>query len=184
MSVVDDKLIRQLRNKGVKVRTVKGWRSRGVAGTFKPKGVLVHHTGSAKGSGASPALGIVTHGRSDLDGPLSQIHLSRTAVVTIVAAGRANHAGLGGPHEGIPKDSGNPYLVGIEAENNGIGEDWSPKMIKVYAITCALLLRKMRRTNRMCFGHKEWTSRKIDPANVNMNKFRERIRSFRRRWSS
>lgn len=174
-SIVDDQLIKEMRQHGLTVRLVEGWRSRGRGGTFNPRGVVAHHTASNKASGPSPALGIVTHGRSDLPGPLAQFHLGRNAVVSVVAAGRANHAGEGGPHKGIPKDSGNAYLIGIEAENNGIGETWPDDVRRAYAALCAVLLRRMRRSAYMTIGHKEWTSRKIDPFGINMDNFRDRV---------
>lgn len=166
---------KQLVRNGVKVRHVKGWRTRGT-GTFAPRGIVFHHTASAPQGGNAPALGIVTFGRPDLPGPLSQFVVGRDGTVFFVAAGRANHAGEGGPLKGIPADSGNSYLFGVECENSGIGEPWPERQKKAIAILFAVLLKRMKRGPRMVIGHKEWTSRKIDPAGIDMPGFRKRVR--------
>ena len=176
-----DSLARDLRNKGIKVRKVKGWRQRGTGGSFTPRGVLFHHTASNAASGPAPALGICTHGRVDLPGPLCQFLVARDGTVYFVAAGRANHAGYGGPIKGIPQDSGNTYLFGVECENNGIGEPWREEQKRAVAILFALLLKRMKRGARMVIGHKEYTSRKIDPNGIDLNAFRKRVQTVKRK---
>lgn len=169
-----DGLGEQLKANGCKVKKVKGWQSRG-SGTFDPRGVVFHHTATPATSGNAPALGIVTHGRSDLPGPLCQFLVARDGTIFFVAKGRANHAGLGGPYNGIPKDSGNAYTFGIECENSGVGEPWSKAQKRAIAVLCACLLRRMNAEPKMLFGHKEWTTRKIDPAGIDMDNFRDRV---------
>lgn len=191
-----ERVARDLKREGVEVRFVSGWRSRGRDGSYDPEGVLAHHTASSKLSGPAPALGIVTTGRSDLPGPLCQIHLARPrkvgkrkrargirygSVVTIVAAGRANHAGLGGPFRWIPEDSGNRDAVGIEAENDGVGEPWPEDQRDVYVLLTAYLLYHLEQSAWFCGGHKEYTSRKIDPFGIGMSGFRRRVRKTLRR---
>lgn len=142
------------------MQKVEGWKGRSANGSFAPRGVINHHTASAAGN--LPCLGIVTHGRSDLPGPLCNFLLGRDGTVVIVAGGRANHAGAGGPTRGIPKDSGNAYTVGIEWENNGIGEPYPRRQLEAGIILNAVLLKRMKRGSYMAFEHREWTSRKID----------------------
>lgn len=173
-----DGLARDLKANKVKVKKVKGWKNRGREGTWQPHGVLFHHTASNKLSGNAPALGTVTNGRTDLPGPLSNFVVGRNGTVFFVAKGRCNHAGEGGPIKGIPKDSGNAYLIGIECENNGIGEPWPSEQKRAIAILCSLLLIEMDEGARMLIAHKEWTSRKIDPHGIDMRQFRDRVR----RW--
>lgn len=151
---------------GVPVKLVSGWETRG-SSVFNPQGVVCHHTASAAGSD-HPALGIVTHGRSDLPGPLAQVLLARNGDAYIVASGRANHAGSGG-YRGL---YGNSSVLGIEAENNGVGEPWSQNQIRSYHRICAAMCSAIGRDASWVCGHKEWTSRKIDPAGINMNDFR------------
>jgi len=147
----------------------------GRPGTFVPRGVLCHHTASSRTSGNFGSLNIVTKGRSDLPGPLCQFLLGRDGKVKIITLGRANHAGYGGPYAGIPKDEGNSYLWGIEAENDGIGELWTDAEYQAYVALCAALSTYSKFTVDKVFGHKEWTSRKIDPANINMDDFRKAV---------
>lgn len=180
--VVDEDLIRELRNHGVIVKKVKGWKTRGHPGTFDPRAHCNHHTGSNRDSGPAPALGIVTFGRSDLPGPLSNFVTARNGVLYIVAAGRCYHAGYGGPWHGIPKDSGNSYMTSNEIENDGRGEPYSEKQMRIVAILDACLLKKMKRTVFMDGSHKEWApDRKIDPT-FDMNKHRARVKARMRKW--
>jgi N-acetyl-anhydromuramyl-L-alanine amidase AmpD len=96
----------------------------------------------------------------------------------LIAGGYANHAGYGGPKAGIPKDQGNSYTYGIEAENNGLGEPWSDRQLQAYYRLCAALLDWMgTRDVSKVFAHKEWApGRKIDPAGINMDRFRDQVR--------
>jgi hypothetical protein len=134
-----------------------------------------HHTASAAGSGDHPTLGIVTHGRSDLPGPLANFILARSGRVIIVAAGRCNHAGTGGPFRFIGRDAGNARCVAIEAENDGLGEPWSRRQMDAYVLLNAVLLERLERDQSYTVAHKEYTSRKIDP-NFDMKPFRSRVR--------
>ena len=104
-----------------------GWQNRG--SSTNPSGVVCHHTASAAG-GDHPALGTVINGRPDLNGPLCNVLLARNGDCYIIAAGTANHAGTGG-WRGL---SGNSSVLGIEAENNGVGEPWPAHQID--APTC------------------------------------------------
>lgn len=171
-------LLNHLRMWGLKVEAVDGWRHRGRPYDFYPKGVLVHHTASGATSGNFGSHNIVVNGRSDLPGPLSQFLLGRDGTVRVVAAGYSNHAGYGGPRAGIPANMGNTYTYGIEAENNGVGERWSPKQLNAYYRLCAALLDWMGTKDvEKVFGHKEWAfGRKIDPAGIDMNNFRAQVR--------
>lgn len=160
---------------GLDVKAVAGWKTRGHPGSYDPIGVMIHHTASAAGSNA-PALGTVTNGRPDLPGPLCQVLIARDATVYIIAAGYAYHAGEGGPFREIPANSGNRYMVGIECENNGVGEAWPKEQRKVMALVTAVILEHFDRGAGYCIGHREWTSRKIDPAGIAMDTFRENVR--------
>src|SRR5690242_2079803 len=95
-------LVTHLRSWGLTVETEPGYATRGRPFSFHPKGVLCHHTASAEHSGNFGSERIVTQGRSDLPGPLAQFLLGRDGTVKVIALGYANHAGIGGPHAGIP----------------------------------------------------------------------------------
>lgn len=106
---------------GVKYRVVAGWETRGrPSGAFNPRGVLNHHTGStSSASNPAGALRTVTVGRSDLAGPLCQVSTGYDGVTTIVAAGRANHAGRMKALGKLPAGDGNAQLIGNEIQTDG-----------------------------------------------------------------
>lgn len=160
----------RLRAYGLQVVEVAGWQTRG-SSYFDPKGVVAHHTASHAGRDA-PALGICINGRAGLAGPLANIVLSRSGIVYVIAAGRANHAGSGG-FRGL---SGNSSVFGIEAENNGVGEPWGQAQLDAYYKVCAALLEDIGRDSSWVCGHKEWAPRrKIDPTGLDMNQFRANV---------
>lgn len=158
-----------LRSRGLVVVEVAGWQTRG-AEMDPIGGVVGHHTASAIGSGECPSLGIVINGRGEpnpLPGPLAQILLGRSGACYVVAAGKANHAGLGS-YSTIPANAGgNGHLIGIEAENSGLGEPWTMPQMRAYVLLVAALLdHEHLAYDRFC-SHYEWAKpigRKIDPA--------------------
>jgi hypothetical protein len=114
-----DNLPQILRDAGLKVVEVDGWRTNGRPGPFTPVGVLNHHTGaSAVGWGLrriTAYLRFLFHiGRPDLPAPLCQLSLGRDGTVYIGAAGRANHAGVAKARGTVAAGDGNTLYVGIE----------------------------------------------------------------------
>lgn len=166
----------KLKRAGLKVRKVQGWETRGHNRLFTPKGTCFHHTASNRNSGNAPCLGLVIRGTTAVSGPLCNILIGRDGTIYLVAAGYAAHAGLGGPNRGVPKDSGNRYLVGFEVENDGRGEPWSRELIQACDEAFAVTLKFLRRRARRHQGHKEYAPlRKIDPANIDMKRDRRRV---------
>ncbi len=162
-----------LRAAGLNVIEQPAWQTRGHGDVGQILGVLCHDTVSPPGSNA-PDLGIVTHGRSDLAGPLSQLLLARDGTYYVIAAGKCWHAGAGLWH-GV--SDGNAHFIGIEAENNGVDEPWSEKQLDAYARGCAAILNHVKAPVWMCAGHKEYCiphGRKIDP-DLDMAAFRLRV---------
>lgn len=138
-----------------------GWQNRGKDFPGAIEGVMGHHTASSSSKNC-PSITMLINGRPDLAGPLAQIGLCRDGVVHIIAAGVANHAGSG---EGWPGISlGNKDTIGIEAENNGVGEPWPVQQMDCYVRLVAALLEQINRGPERFCTHYEWTTRKIDPA--------------------
>ncbi|MBA3421358.1 MAG: N-acetylmuramoyl-L-alanine amidase [Thermoleophilaceae bacterium] len=165
-----------LRKNDLRIKEVKGWKDRGRPGSFAPRGAMFHHTASSSAGGNAPGLGVCVEGRPGINGPLCNVLVARDATAYLVAAGRANHAGKGGPWQGIPQDSGNAYLIGVEAENDGVGEPWSSELLQACDVVFATLLLGLRRKSDWLLGHKEWApDRKIDPARIDMTKYRDRV---------
>lgn len=149
---------------------VPGYRGR----TIHPRGVLEHHTASPAGSGDLPSLSTCIHGRRDVPGPLCQILIGRAGTVAVVTDGLANHSGAGN-WPGIT--SGNDQLIGVEIENNGVGEPWSLGLLVVAAKVTARLCEAF--SLGIVIGHKEWApGRKIDPS-FDMDKFRNAVTGIR-----
>lgn len=136
-------------------------------------GVICHHTASAAGSGECPSLGIVVKGRPAsgknpaLPGPLAQVLLGRSGACYVVASGKANHAGTGS-YPTIPtNEGGNAHLIGIEAENSGLGEPWTMGQMAAYVLLCATLAHTVDIPYSQVVAHYEWrkpVGEKIDPA--------------------
>lgn len=166
-----------LRAGGLPVVEEPGWQRRGTGGTFTPIGVLLHHTAGPT-DGDLPSLRIVRDGRPGLAGPLAQLMLSRSGYFHVVAAGRANHAGVGAGRF-VPNGDGNRYLIGIEAESVGTRDDWTLEQRVNYPRGVAALCRAMRVGEGNVLGHKEWApTRKIDPAFMDMGAFRAAVRAW------
>jgi hypothetical protein len=138
-----------------------GWQTRGKDFPGAIEGVMGHHTASAAGKNC-PSINTLINGRPDLAGPLAQVGLCRDGVVHIIAAGVANHAGSGGLWPGILL--GNKDSIGIEAENNGLGESWGETQMECYVRLAAALLEQIKRGPERFCTHYEWTTRKIDAA--------------------
>jgi N-acetyl-anhydromuramyl-L-alanine amidase AmpD len=163
---------------GLKVAEQPGWKTRGRSEMGVVRGVMCHHTAGAR-TGNMPSLRIVTDGRPDLPGPLSQLCLGRDGTFFVVAAGRANHAGAGN-WQGVA--SGNSSFIGIEAENTGLtagpnAEPWPAVQLDAYRRGVAAILTRLRADSIMCCGHKEFAlpmGRKIDPT-FDMDDFRIRV---------
>lgn len=160
---------------GLKVAAQPGWKTRGHGDMGQVRGVMCHHTVGPR-NGNMPSLGVITNGRPDLPGPLSQLGLGRDGTFYLIAAGRCFHAGRGN-WQGFT--SGNDNFIGIEAENTGYttgpkAEPWPDVQMDAYRRGCAALLSHIRANAIMVCGHKEYAlpvGRKPDPT-FNMNEFR------------
>jgi peptidoglycan hydrolase-like protein with peptidoglycan-binding domain len=163
---------------GLKVAEQPDWRTRGRGDVGLIEGVICHHTAGPK-TGNMPSLGVVTNGRPDLAGPLSQLCLGRDGTFYVVAAGRANHAGIGN-WQGVT--TGNSSFIGIEAENTGLidgpnADPWPDVQLDAYRRGVAAILDKIGTNAIMCCGHKEYAlpvGRKRDPT-FEMGDFRLQV---------
>lgn len=130
------RIIARARARDVLVREMPGWETRGATWARVPVGIIDHHDASTVKSGEWGALGIIVTGRVDVPGPLSQFQVARcldnVPKFAVVAAGRANHAGVGGPlrfgPDTVPANSGNSWVYGAEKSNDGVGEVHTPAM--------------------------------------------------------
>jgi len=159
-----------LRAGGCRVREEPGWRSRGHGGMVAVRGILVHHTGSA---GMPGSRNVVRDGRSDLPGPLAQLTLDPDGTFSVIAAGQCWHPGRGGPLLDCPRDSGSPYLIGIEGVSNG--SYWTDAQRREYPKGVAAILRRLgaKTAEGWVAEHAEWAPRrKPDVGNWDPNDMR------------
>ena len=173
-------LARVLTDAGLKVAEVPGWPNRGAGDVSAILGVICHHTAGSR-NGNMPSLKVITEGRADLPGPLSQLGLGRDGTFFVIAAGRANHAGRG---EWLGVTSGNSSFIGIEAENAGLPpghanhEPWPEVQLDAYQRGVAAILKHLKLDAQMACGHKEYAlpaGRKPDPQGLDMDAFRARV---------
>lgn len=167
-----------IRAAGMTVVEVGGWKSRNHGSLAGVRSIICHHTAGPLG-GNYPSLNTVTNGRPGLAGPLAQLGLGRDGTVYVIANGVAWHAGA------TTNDAvyGNSWSLGIEAENNGVGEVWPEVQVSAYAKLCAVLCKHYGLGVDRVKGHKEIcypAGRKPDPANLpgDMNGLRGRIQTF------
>lgn len=172
--MLDTGIADRLRAMGLVVVEVAGWRTRG-SSTFSPRGSVDHHTaGSAVGN--APSLNICINGRTGLAGPLCNVLVARDNTCYVVAAGRANHAGLGG-WGGL---TGNSSVYGVERENVGYAdrEPWREDQTDTAARVHAALIQGRADAGHVCM-HKEWApSRKIDAHTISGDDMRNRVGQY------
>ena len=147
-------------------------------------GVVIHHTAGTN------SLRLVWSGTAELPGPLAHAHLDKSGVVTLTSSGRANHAGsfAQNAHDAVvaeakvhPKPSaseqvdGNAHYYGIEVENRGVSSDPYPAVqYDMIVRWAAAICRHHGWTAQSVIGHREGTTRKIDPI-YSMNAFRTAV---------
>lgn len=149
-----------LKRRGLDVFVVDGWGSRGASGRGMTRayGTIMHWIVSTlRGSKANrQTLGLIINGHSALPGPLANLYLGWDGAVGCVAAGRANHGGVGS-WRGI---SGNQYWVGVEAE----GPPFTPEQMEAYPKILAAVYDVFGQHPReWAISHQEYApARKVD----------------------
>ncbi|WP_327379438.1 peptidoglycan recognition protein family protein [Streptomyces sp. NBC_01212] len=168
--------IKALEDEGVDVREYRSWRThnRNHKGPWSDlNGVVIHHTAG------SNSLALCYDGMVGLPGPLCHTHLAKSGLATMVGYGRANHAGsfpanafnaMKSESSTHPRPSGpetvdgNAHTYGIEIENLGNGKDFYPTKQYDAAVRWASAICRFHGwTADSVIGHKEGTTRKIDP---------------------
>ena len=145
-------------------------------------GVLLHHTGDDAPDTADTK--VLTQGRPDLPGPLCHWGMDDDGHAVLIGWGRANHAGRGAanvldalladrpvPRPGPDSVDGNARLYGQETMYSGRKRMTPAAYLSTVTIFAAICTWHGW-SAESCIGHKEWTSRKIDPGSLNMDDFR------------
>lgn len=162
-----DTLDRVLAGEGLQVRTYDGWTRHGHGQLSAVRGIVWHHTATPPSAGTAGPVSVVRNGRTDLPGPLAQLCLDRDGVWHVVAAGLAYHAGSGS----WPGLAGNSDCLGVECLHTGTAaERWSPVQLESLRVgTAALCSAYDLDPARVLIGHREWTSRKVDPYGLDLD---------------
>ena len=163
-------------------------------GGWEPFGVFWHHVGNLPPRALvvpAPSIGLCQRGRSDVPGPLCQWLVDGEGGWNWITDGRANHAGSGDrdvfewliaagvraddPPRANGDDSSlmNRYTVGVEVEGNG---NWSPKVYDAMLRGTRALLKHYDARRDNLVSHKESTTRKADPAGIDMHAARAWLR--------
>jgi len=130
------------RRSGWPVIEVDGWqnRARGSGGydSGRPNHVMTHHTASGASSDGWPDVNYMTFNHTDA--PLCNLYLDRQGNIYVCAGGATNTNGSGHDTCGITNDdSMNSSAIGIEAGNNGVGEQWPDAQQDAYVALCKAL---------------------------------------------
>lgn len=126
-------------------------------GSFDPRYVIMHHT-----AGTNSLSTLLPGGTYD-DACGSHFLIDADGTIHVLTAGRAYHAGAGGPWNEVPEDSMNGYGWGIEIESLGTSQNMPAVQIEAAAAVAAGLLREMNRSTSYVLNHKDWApSRKVD----------------------
>lgn len=158
--------------RGFQVDEIPGWETRGRDGTSHV-GVIDHHTG--RGS-YHALLEYMAYGSSIA--PLCNIATSRpdngTVRITVVNAGKANHAGRGWlPWTG--RDRGNWHAIGIEHQNDG-AQPWPDQQLEAAARIDAALLAHLQVDVSRLADHKTYApGRKVDRHTIDLDRWRARV---------
>jgi N-acetylmuramoyl-L-alanine amidase len=157
-----------MRRTGYPVHEVDGWqnRARGSGGydSGRPNHIMVHHTASGTSSDGWPDVNYCTF--NDEDAPLCNLYVDRSGEWYVCAAGATNTNGSGSdPCGATANDSMNSSAIGIEAGNNGTGEQWPDKQLDSYVKGCCELSAAYDIPISRVHAHWEWApTRKSDPA--------------------
>jgi hypothetical protein len=166
---------------GVDLTEVPGWETRKASNyAWGPLiGIIVHHTASS-----NTTLDLVKNGRVDLSGPLYHIYTESNPekkTWLVAYGGRANHAGLGdidvfnavGSNTPLPDPNqddmgGNQWFLSVSTEGPPINPWCYDQLVNTVGALCTYYSWNPAWD---VIGHKEWTSRKVDPS-FSMDQFR------------
>lgn len=169
-------------SKGFRVDAYPNWTTRG-ATLFDPEGVMDHHTGP----GSYNAL-LAYMAEGPVHPPLCNVATSRPSSgvvrITVVAAGRANHAGVGElPWRRGQGSTGNRRTLGLEHQNDG-GQSWPGQQVEAIRRLDACLLRHMGHTAARRTDHRIYApGRKPDRHSVTQRTEDDAVNALIRRQS-
>lgn len=157
-------LAAELRAAGLTVLEVAGWQTRQSRDGFDPQGFVLHDTVTPATLTRTQEQDVLVYGRPDLSGPLAQLGLHRDGVVSVIAAGRANHNGYGlWGNDALGMET---FCYGGLA---GHEEPYNATQVEVAVEVARVVCAHFDWPPSKVLGHKETDpTRKIDPYGVDM----------------
>jgi hypothetical protein len=155
--LVTPELPSRLAAHGLDVRVLGDWLTRGKPADHRA--VVLHHTASSRST--KPEDDVAECHRGAANAPLYNALVDRTGVVWLLARNKANSSGdissvalnealagragaVSAGARGLRDDtSANASLFAITAQNDGVGEPWSPVLVESMAIVAAEALRAL-----------------------------------------
>lgn len=143
---------------------VDGWKSRTIDpnASWDCEWVIDHHTANPTAHGHESLNWLVNGGLAGVRAPYAHALVGREPKIFLIAAGRANHAGLGGPFLTVPKDSMNSRGYGIEVEAPGRELDFAPGQFELMCKLNAAVLWIVGQDVDRVLRHKDWTDGGVD----------------------
>jgi len=160
-----------LRDAGLNVIEQDGWQGRSrSSGGFepgKPLCVMWHHTASSSGASAESDTNYMSYNADAA--PVANIMIARNGDVHVLAAGATNTNGSGQAlafsRGVVPEDSMNTHAIGMEIQNNGVGQEYSTECIDAAFATSNALNAAYGNLPEDVATHTSYAvGRKIDPA--------------------
>ena len=167
----------------------------------RPLGLMLHHTAAAATSSTDPAAagnqrgannGTINYIQNHYRVPAANFTLDRDGTVYVHAAFPVWHAGEGTfrgkepwSQLGVPNDSANRYLLGVEVMSKGQTKDFTRAQKESLALLiqacsdCSPDWEPLWLKNRP--RHKDWTTRKIDILYTN-DEVKAWIDAYTREW--
>lgn len=140
-----------------------GWKERQVGpdDLWDCEWVINHHTAThSEGHGSLNFL--QNGGLTGIRAPYAHALIGREPMIFLIAAGRANHAGRGGPFKEVPKNSMNAYGYGIEVEAPGVALDFAAGQFDLMCKLNAAVLWILGQPVNHVIRHKDWTDGGVD----------------------
>lgn len=164
-----DAIASDLRARGLEVTIDPGAHTRG-SSLLSPEVVVVHD--DIIGGCPWPMPGVIRSGVQQptqyVPGPLYNIWVACDGRVVLNASGVANNAGAGSAFGYV----GNSRTVGICRSHHPDVAPATREVNETTAVVAAVVCLHIDRSPERVVGHKEWTTRKADPWNLEMEAFR------------
>lgn len=186
-----EQVLQELKKTPTAVWQTANWLSADVQGkSWTPVGVMVHHTAMS-----APLSVRAAQIANRFNGPLCNFIVRKVRQVDLVCDGYAYDSGMGSAvvlnevRQGIfpggnakargllnNDTNGNPWFIDIEVDHVGDGSSITAESYYALIDLIVSICMVYGFTDKQVIGHKEWTSRKVDPNWADDEREMDRIR--------